>query len=68
MLLEEKLVIHPHEGVAKVQLTLSNNESPERYEYLGLVIERVEIRPITLETPEYGKEAAENLPFILRPF
>ncbi|KAF8938005.1 hypothetical protein BGZ58_001746 [Dissophora ornata] len=44
--LEEKLVIQPHEGAAQVQVSLCNNDNTERHEYSGLAVEHVEIRPI----------------------
>ncbi|KAG0346944.1 hypothetical protein BG004_000472 [Podila humilis] len=45
--LEEKVHIHPHDGVAEIQVLLCNNENTRRDEYLGFVIEHVEIRPFT---------------------
>ncbi|KAG0337216.1 hypothetical protein BG000_005687 [Podila horticola] len=48
LMLEEKVYIQPHDGVAEVQVLLCNNENTRRDEYLGFVIEHVEIRPITL--------------------
>ncbi|KAG0031570.1 hypothetical protein BGZ81_000982 [Podila clonocystis] len=50
LMLEEKVYIQPHDGVAEVQVMLCNNENTRRDEYLGLVVEHVEIRPITLRT------------------
>ncbi|KAI1314632.1 hypothetical protein EDD11_001931 [Mortierella claussenii] len=50
--LEEKLIIQPHQGSARVQLILCNinKETPERYNrYSGLAIEHVEIRPAELQ-------------------
>ncbi|KAG0098226.1 hypothetical protein BGZ93_000771 [Podila epicladia] len=48
LMLEEKVYIQPHDGVAEVQVLLCNNENTRRDEYLGFVIEHVELRPITL--------------------
>ncbi|KAF9185997.1 hypothetical protein BGZ51_002297 [Haplosporangium sp. Z 767] len=48
--LEEKLVIQPHDGCANVQVMLCNNDNTNRDEYFGLIIEHVELRPITLRT------------------
>ncbi|KAG0352295.1 hypothetical protein BGZ54_002865, partial [Gamsiella multidivaricata] len=63
LVLEDKLIIQPHEGVAKVELILcnnekpilNNNENPDRYEYSGLVIEHVEIRPIILQGDKHAE-------------
>ncbi|KAF9208762.1 hypothetical protein BGZ49_007618 [Haplosporangium sp. Z 27] len=50
--LEEKLVIHPHVGKARVQVVLSNNEGEGHGEYSGMVIDYAEIKPILANTPE----------------
>lgn len=55
-MLEEKVYIQPHDGVAEVQVLLCNNENTRRDEYLGFVIEHVEIRPITLRPESQGKK------------
>ncbi|KAF9383655.1 hypothetical protein CPC16_008828, partial [Podila verticillata] len=48
LMLEEKVYIHPHDGVAEIEVLLCNNENTRRDEYHGFIIEHVEIRPITL--------------------
>lgn len=54
-MLEEKVYIHPHDGVAEIQVLLCNNENTRRDEYLGFIIEHVEIRPIALRAESQGK-------------
>ncbi|KAG0358815.1 hypothetical protein BGZ54_010264, partial [Gamsiella multidivaricata] len=50
LILEEKLVIEPHVGNARIQVVLCNNENIDRVEYFGFVIEHVEIRPMTVKS------------------
>ncbi|KAG0321897.1 hypothetical protein BGZ99_003622 [Dissophora globulifera] len=48
LVLEEKLVVHPHVGNAKVEVILRNNENVDRDVYSGFAIEYVEIQPISI--------------------
>ncbi|KAF9358004.1 hypothetical protein BGX34_009113 [Mortierella sp. NVP85] len=48
LVLDEKLVIQPHQNVARIQAILCNNENIDRHEYCGFLIDYVEIRPIAL--------------------
>ncbi|KAF9996273.1 hypothetical protein BGZ65_008139, partial [Modicella reniformis] len=45
--LEELVVIQPHEGEAKIELTLSNCEDVHQSEYSGLQVDFVELTPFT---------------------
>lgn len=55
MVLDEKLVVRPHLGIARVQVVLCNNENIDRHEYSGFIVEHVEIRPLAL-TPEADRK------------
>ncbi|KAG0306138.1 hypothetical protein BGZ98_002907, partial [Dissophora globulifera] len=55
LVLEEKLIIHPHEGTARIEVILCNNENVDRVEYSGFEIEHVEIRPMSMGVdPQVG--------------
>ncbi|KAG0215938.1 hypothetical protein BGX28_007164 [Mortierella sp. GBA30] len=55
LILEEQLVILPHEGKANVQVLLCNNDNTSRDVYSGFEIEHVEIRPFTMRAePQSG--------------
>jgi hypothetical protein len=56
LVLDEKLVIQPHQNVARIQAILCNNENIDRHEYCGFLIDYVEIRPIAL-APEKNRKA-----------
>ncbi|KAF8936994.1 hypothetical protein BGZ58_003429 [Dissophora ornata] len=48
LVLEEKLVIQPHNETASIEVVMSNNVNVDRDEYFGFAIEHVEIRPMNL--------------------
>jgi len=51
LILEELVVIQPHEGQARVELALFNNDSIKRCENSGLQVDFVQLRPIASKRP-----------------
>ncbi|KAI8351616.1 hypothetical protein B0O80DRAFT_109389 [Mortierella sp. GBAus27b] len=60
LMLDEKLVIHPHLGTARVEAALCNIENIDRLEYSGLVVEHVEIRSMA-RAPEENPDIVSVL-------
>jgi len=53
--LEELVVIQPHEGQARVELALFNNDGIRRFENSGLEVDSVQFRPIAVAYERPGK-------------
>ncbi|KAF9976890.1 hypothetical protein BGZ65_007637, partial [Modicella reniformis] len=65
LMLEELVAIPPHEMRTTIVLSLSNSRSERRFEYSGLQVDFVEIRPFVAvkegQTPEPQGEAIRHI-------
>ncbi|KAF9980035.1 hypothetical protein BGZ65_005644 [Modicella reniformis] len=61
MELEELLVIQPHEKHAQVKLLLTNIKNERTFEYFGLQVNFVEIRPFIADKKGKGKHKLNSL-------